>query len=115
MASKVWGRCGGRRKQWGRRNDDKPYKTKISNVEEWTAQTASSQEKNGYGDTNEEKEKLEEQAGESAFSVAQLVNVACKSNFVQAALTNFLVVLETSNGTKPNMNLGHEGSGVVAQ
>jgi len=99
----------------GGRNDDKPYKKIFLNVKEWTAQAASGQEKGGYGDTNEEKEKLEEQARESAFSVAQLVNVACKSDSVQAALTKFLVVLETSNGTKPNMNLGHEGCGVVAQ
>jgi len=97
------------------RNDDKPDKTKFSNVEERTAQAALGQEKSGYGDTNEEKRKLEEQAGESAFSVAQLVNVACKSNFVQAALTNFLVALENSNGIKPNMNLGREGSGEVTQ
>ena len=44
-----------------------------------------------------------------------MVNVACKSSSVQAALTNFLVAMEASNGIKPNNNMGHEGCGEEAQ
>jgi len=48
----------------GGRKDDKPHKTKMLNVEEWFVHVASGQEKSGCGYTNEEKEKLEEQAWE---------------------------------------------------
>ena len=60
--------------------------------------------------TNKEKEKLVEQVGELAISVAHLVHVACRSNSVQVALINLLVAMEASSGANVNKGMGHEGS-----
>jgi len=43
-----------------------------------------------------------------------MVNIACKSNFVQEALTNLLVALEASNCSKAKKCVGHEGYGMMA-
>lgn len=53
-------------------------------------------------------------AGESAFSVPNMVNITCKSTSVQVALTNLLVAMETSNCSKPISYVGLEGAGVEA-
>ena len=90
--------------------DGSPHKTKKSNIEEWSAQCNCGQEISGSVYTNKEKEKLVEQVGELAISLAHLVNVACRSNSVQVALTNFLVAMEASSGAKSNKGMGHEGS-----
>jgi len=83
---------------------------KKSNFEERSAQCKRGQEISGSVYTNKEKEKLVEQVGEPVISVAHLVNVVCRSNFVQVALTNLLVAMEPSSGAKSNKGMGHKGS-----
>jgi len=93
-----------------------PHKTKFLNVEEGFAHDKNGQEKGGCSYTNKEKGKQTECAVDSALFVSYMVNSACKSNFLQVALANMLVVVEASNSnsSKPKKNVAQKGCCVEA-